>query len=511
MTTMIFCASALDVALADLLLMPCLQLRNNRANNRSGRTQIEHDIMEGLPVRQWKKSIGTVNLAPPREDLSSARQNGIWKELPMPRGSELYSPMSQALLRAARMPQMHKPPAPLLEEDKELGEEEDAEGEPDTTLIVNKWSLVPRNMEEPELEYLAKRRKGLPPVYGGLSNVSGQTPTMRQIKVRRVDADGNAHVWDVMAPEGTAIEGEILENEAIRTQAAAPGTVVEGMGIANAEGVVVMGETAQPTPTRRKPPPPKRKHKSGPGRGRKKKMVPALGTENLMGTPNIVAPVNGEGLPTNVRAAEDDAATTGEVGDQDILMGDDSLLQDGEEVSSSDDEDGEEGDREEGEILSSPDLDAPISRLDSPPKPPLSRPPIIRLPSSLSEESRLSSAKVPTKNTTRDASSSPDIALAAKSLPIPDKGVQPVLEAIESPAPLQEEALKADGIEVAHSDTLVNGGSKPPEDHNPLDNLIEPQTAALNVIPQDVANEDEGFALGEDLFGSLEKQLDDKS
>ena len=474
--------------------------------------------MEGLPVRQWKKTVGTLNFAPPREDSNSAKQNGIWKELPMPRGSELYSPMSQALLRAARMPQMHKPPAPLLEEDKDLGEEEDAEGEPDTTLIVSKWTLVPRNMEEPEPEYLAKRRKGLPSVYGGPTNVLGQSPAMKKIKVRRVDADGNAHVWDVMAPEGTAVEGEIIEDEAVLTQAAAPGTVVEGVGVANAEGVVVVGEPVQPTPTRRKPPPPKRKAKAGgPGRGRKKKMVPVPGTEGLNATASTAAPINGDGMPTDPQGAGPEVVTTGEAGNQDVVMGDDSMLQDGEESSSSDEEDGEEGDREEGEILSSPDPDAPISRSNSPSKPPLPPPPEIHFSSTLKEETQLlpptatESIPIPKKTIPRDASSSPDIALAAKNLPIPDKVIQPVQDAITISAPLQEVVMKADGIEVAHSDTLANGSSKIPDDHNPLEGLIEPEATTSDAKLQDAANEDSGFALGEDLFGSLEKQLDDRS
>ena len=473
--------------------------------------------MEGLPVRQWKKTTGTVNLAPPREDSNSAKQTGIWKELPMPRGSELYSPMSQALLRAARMPQMHKPPAPLLEEDKELGEEEDAEGEPDTTLIVSKWSLVPRNMEEPEPEYLAKRRKGLPSVHRGAPNVPGQTPAMRKIKVRRVNADGNTHVWDVMAPEGTAVEGEIIEDKAVLTQAAAPGTVVEGVGVANAEGVVVVGESVQPTPTRRKPPPPKKKPKSGPGRGRKKKMVSIPGTGGLNGTTDVLALVNGEGRPADPRAAKQEPATTSEAGNQDVVMGDDSMLQDGEEGSSSEEEDGEEGDREEGEVLSSPDPDASVSMPDSPSKPPLSLPPVVQFLSSLKEETRLSppqvadSNLVPRKTIIRDASSSPDIALAAKSLPIPDETIQPVQEVVAVPAPVQEDAMRVDGIEVVHSDASANGSSKIPEDHNPLEGLVEPQATSLEAEALDAANDDSGFALGEDLFGSLEKQLDDRS
>ena len=471
--------------------------------------------MEGLPVRQWKKTVGTIILAPPREDSNSAKQAGIWKELPMPRGSELYSPMSQALLRAARMGQMYKPPAPPQEEDKDLGDEEDAEGEPDTAFVLNKWTLVPKNMEEPEPEYLAKRRKGLPPVHGGTTNVPGQPPAMRKTKVKKVDAEGNVHIWDVMAPEGTVVEGEIIEDEAVMTQAAAPGTVVEGVGVANAEGVVIVGEPVQPTPTRRKPPPPKRKPK-GPGRGRKKKMGPIPGTEGSNGVAHSLAPMNGDGLIANSLAVKQETATTGEVGNQDVVMGDDSMLQEGEEGSSSDDEEGEEGDREEGEILSSPDPDAPISTSSSPLKQPptLPPPPPISIPS---DETLLPSAAVvplvpaPVEAIARDASSSPDIALAAKSLPVPDKIVESLQETIAVPAVAEENVTEMDGIEIAQPEAPPNVNIEIPLDHNLLEGLTEPRITNPQVKAPEVANQDVGFALGEDLFGSLEKQLDDKS
>ena len=492
------------------------QLRNNRTNNRSARAQTDHDIMEGLPVRQWKKIVGPVNLAPPREDSNAAKQVGIWKELPMPRGSELYSPMSQALLRAARMGQMHKLTAPPQEEDKDAGDEEDAEGEPDTTIIVSRWTLVPKNMEEPEPEYLAKRRRGLPSIYGGASNILGQPPAMRKTKVRKIDAEGNVHVYDVMAPEGTSVEGEIIEDEAITTQAAAPGTVVEGVGVANAEGVVVVGEPVQPTPTRRKPPPPKRKPK-GPGRGRKKKMIPAPGTHGLNGAVNDLSVMKVDGLTTESQAAKHEATAPGEVGNHDVVMGDDSLLQDGEEGSSSDEEEGEDGDREEGEIISSPDPDPPLSTSGSPSKQPptLPPPPVLSIsnPEIMPAPPKVASSPPggPIEAITRDASSSPDIALAAKSLPIPDKIITPIEDAIAVSVPAEDDVDTMDGIEIAQPEVSLNTNLEIPIEHNPLDGLVEPQVVDLHTKAQDVTSQDLGFAPEEDLFGSLEKQLDDKS
>ncbi|KAL9115047.1 MAG: hypothetical protein Q9187_007367, partial [Circinaria calcarea] len=165
-------------------------LRNNRAGNRSARTQIDHDIMEGLPVRQWRKTVGVVNTAPPRENSNVTNiRNAGWKELPMPRGSELYSPVCQALLRAARMGQVNRPPPPPLEDEKELGDDEDAEGEIDTGFLATKWTQVPRNMEEPEIEYLAKRRRGLPSAYGASMAPQNALGIMRKTKVRKVDPE----------------------------------------------------------------------------------------------------------------------------------------------------------------------------------------------------------------------------------------------------------------------------------------------------------------------------------
>ncbi len=331
------------------------QYRNSRTGNRTTRTQIDHDVFEGLPVRHWRKRPISVNAAPEKENIDNADLHNLaWKELPMPRDSHLLSPMSQDLLRAARMPQAKKPTTPLLEDDKEPGEDEDAGGEIDTGFVAKRWAVLPKELEGPEPEFLAKRRKGLPSVHSGSLGSTSNTGQMRKTKIRKIDTEGNNSVWEVLVPEGQIVEGEVIEEETSPTQAPAPGTVVEGVGVVNAEGVVIAGDQGVPAINKRRPPPPKRKAK-GPGRGRKKK-VAFVGAD---GAPTAIGP-NGN-LNGTLKSEDADSIRAGhgaQVGDTE--MGDGSLLkegdQEGEEGSEegSEDDEGEEGDREEGEISPSP-------------------------------------------------------------------------------------------------------------------------------------------------------------
>ena len=331
------------------------QYRNSRTGNRTTRTQIDHDVFEGLPVRHWRKRPISVNAAPEKENIDNADLHNLaWKELPMPRDSHLLSPMSQDLLRAARMPQAKKPTTPLLEDDKEPGEDEDADGEIDTGFVAKRWAVLPKELEGPEPEFLAKRRKGLPSVHSGSLGSTSNTGQMRKTKIRKIDTEGNNSVWEVLVPEGQTVEGEVVEEETSPTQAPAPGTVVEGVGVVNAEGVVIAGDQGVPAINKRRPPPPKRKAK-GPGRGRKKK-VAFVGAD---GAPTAIGP---NGNLNGTLKSEDAASIRGGHGAQvgDTEMGDDSLLkegdQEGEEGSEegSEDDEGEEGDREEGELSPSP-------------------------------------------------------------------------------------------------------------------------------------------------------------
>ena len=315
--------------------------------------------MDGLPVRQWRKQPTIANVAPQKEaQVDSSEKDTIWRELPMPKGSELYPPWSQALLRAARAGRIVKPPPKPIEDDKEGGEDEDAEGELDTGFLATKWSHISREAEQPEPEFLAKRRKGLPTLYGGTGSPAA-IATLRKTKVRKTGNDGNTVVLEVLVPEGVIIEGEVAEGEDVTTQTTAPGTFVEGIGVANADGVVVAGDQVVPTPQRRRPPPPKRKPK-GPGRGRKKKVVLENGPD---------------GTATAVDAHSNEAGAAGSGSGMDGVPGEITReasgdVGGGDEGSEDDEDDGEEGDdmdREEGELT---DTEDPLSRSATPSKPP---------------------------------------------------------------------------------------------------------------------------------------------
>ena len=329
------------------------QYRNSRTGARSTRTQIDHDVFEGLPVRHWRKRSFNVSTAPEKDNLDLlGTGNTGWPELPMPRDAQMYSPMSEALLRAARMGQVKKPATPLLDDEKEPGEDEDADGDLDMGFIAKRWAVVPKDMEGPEPEFLAKRRKGLPSVYTGATGPLGSTPQMRKTKIRKVDTEGNSYIWEVLVPDGQAVDGEIVEEEISPTQAPAPGTVVEGLGVVNAEGVVIAGDQTMPAANRRRPPPPKRKAK-GPGRGRKKKVAFTPGAEGVSAANGLGAVLNGSSA-----GADDRKGAKGRHGvpDGEPEMGDEVVLQEGEEGSEegSEGEEGEDGDREEGELSPSP-------------------------------------------------------------------------------------------------------------------------------------------------------------
>lgn len=178
----------------------------------------------------------------------------------MPKDSHLLPQHSQDLLRAARSGKLYlKRTLPEEEEiDVEaiLGEKPEKKEDPKGRgFTVKAWKPVPRHLEGPEIEYLAKRRKGLnAPVVK-----PGTTPgaTLTKTKVRRTDAAGNTYVEDVLVPEGQPVEGEVISQTVINHSATAR--------------VVTEGQNAQPVPPRRRPPPPKRKAK-GTGRGRKRKL-----------------------------------------------------------------------------------------------------------------------------------------------------------------------------------------------------------------------------------------------
>jgi hypothetical protein len=178
----------------------------------------------------------------------------------MPKDSHLLPQHSQDLLRAARSGRIYKRPAPAEEEEADpetvpgdkLEKKDDDPKERGFTART--WKQVPRHLEGPDVEYLAKRRKGLvTQTPKGTSN--GAATTLTKTTVRRTNAAGNMYVQDVVVANGQAVEGEVISQ-----------TVVPDPSATRAVSELAV----QPTLPRRRPPPPKRKAK-GPGRGRRKK------------------------------------------------------------------------------------------------------------------------------------------------------------------------------------------------------------------------------------------------
>ncbi|KAL1959587.1 hypothetical protein VTO42DRAFT_1622 [Malbranchea cinnamomea] len=315
--------------------------------NRSRPGQVEHDVFEGLPVRRWARQRTTISQTPKSESLEgSLLESQKLPELPMPRDSHLLTPMSRALLRAARAGCTYIRPVPknAYDEEKEVKEEEGGgDNVPvyERTFVASKWGAIPRHMEPPEVEFLAKRRAGLPSLYGaaaatnevivnGVAQPPSQQPPMRKTKFKKIDpTTGTVSIYEAWVPEGHKVQGEINENEDLKeesgqvvTATPAPGTVVEGVGIVDQEGIVVAEPEASMVSRKRQPPPPKRKAK-GPGRGRKKKVM--------------FAP--GGGVPVS----QAEGVTFGDMGTPGTNGG-----HDGEEEDYDDDEDGEETGEEEG-------------------------------------------------------------------------------------------------------------------------------------------------------------------
>jgi hypothetical protein len=228
-----------------------------------------------------------------------------------------------------------KPEKPVKEEPKVKG-----------GFKINRWMQMPKGFDPPELDALAKRRKGLPATLDTLSSLYATVvpvTALRPGKVRKVDNDGTVRVYEVMAPVGQTVEGEILdEAEAANATVEPPapvGTIIDGVGIVNADGLLI----AQPTPRRKMPPPRRKPKKGGPGRS-KKKILPELGPDGVPvhppypgeeGAKALSAPADGtEGgdtpMPDANDGEEDDDGESGEDGEDGEIMEDDEDKEDGE-------------------------------------------------------------------------------------------------------------------------------------------------------------------------------------
>ncbi|KAG9244988.1 hypothetical protein BJ878DRAFT_567082 [Calycina marina] len=309
----------------------------NRRQNRIGIN--DHDIYEGIPVRHWRRDYVTV-LPPPEQD-TNASSNNIWaselpKNISMPKDQSLLPQHSAELLRAARSGKIYKRPSPVEEEEADADvigdkpEKKDNEVK-DKGFGVKAWKQIPRHLEGPDLDYLAKRRKGLITIS---SKPAQAGPTITKAKVKRIDAAGHEYVENVTIHPGQKVEGEVISQTTVPNPAAAPADFAP-----------------VPTPPRRIP---KRKLK-GPGRGRKKqKIEPAPTSAPLVTEGNII------GQPPSPLEAVDgvkqerESRSTHAPEDMEIL---DSSIHD-----SSSDEEGEEHEAPESTQPSSPvkpNLDAP--------------------------------------------------------------------------------------------------------------------------------------------------------
>ncbi|KAL2831211.1 hypothetical protein BDW59DRAFT_140681 [Aspergillus cavernicola] len=348
--------------------------------NRTRTGQIDHDLFEGLPVRRWTRQVQTVSQEPKTEgsesEVPGQPGNQFMPDHPMPRDSHLLSPMSRALLRAARAGCIYIRQASndFEDEDKEATDPEEQQTTTQNTernFAMRKWTTVPKHMEVPEVEFLAKRRPGLPSLYGAtagtVEGAIGSVP-MRKTRFKKVDPmTGNILIYAAWVPEGHKIEGEVAhdaqlipENSQVTVtpQAPAPGTVIEGVGVVNAQGVVVAeaGSAAVLTPPRRRPPPPKRKAKGLKGRRKKVMFAPGDGADASL--------VHGAGV-----GAGNNATNYGKETDS-SRMSVDQTTQDDEDDDGEEGEESDEGDGDEsGFDAKTPETPGPQPSTEPEPEP----------------------------------------------------------------------------------------------------------------------------------------------
>ncbi len=219
---------------------------------------------------------------PPPAQENATSQNDIWAvELPhgMPKDSHLLPQHSQDLLRAARSGKLYKRHMPVEEEDAYpealLGDKpEKKEDDPkDRGFTAKAWKQIGRHAEGPDIDFLAKRRKGVVTAASRAATIAG---TLTKTKVKRVDAAGNEYFQDIVLPRGQPVEGEVISQ-----------TVVTDTN--------VVEPYSHPTPSRKKGPSSRKKPNKGPGRGRKKKQNSSTPTTAISEVQTVTgaAPIEG--------------------------------------------------------------------------------------------------------------------------------------------------------------------------------------------------------------------------
>ena len=208
------------------------QYRPPGRSNRSGRGNADNDILEGLPVKQWSQTYSKVSLAPAVSEVETGKDDK-WGEPPMPRDCQMLSSWTQYLLRAARSGKVgnKRKQDAEVDEDKPEDEAPDEETKQSSTderaYVAKKWKPLPDHSLEPEhkhFNFLAKRRRGLPNLYG--PDQQAVVVPMRKTKVQKADQNGEVAVYEVLVPEGQTIEGEIAESTEladVKPVTAAPG------------------------------------------------------------------------------------------------------------------------------------------------------------------------------------------------------------------------------------------------------------------------------------------------
>jgi hypothetical protein len=322
-----------------------------------------------------------VSLAPPPSETDIEKAQDKWADPAMPENSNLLLPHTQQLLRIARSGRYgtKRKIAPDVEADgdeftvrEEEGLQDDSLAKPahseEKGFVARKWRQVPESALVPEhlhWEFLAKRRKGLPNFYHGaateISTAGIPQIAKRKTRVQKVldPATGESAIYEVVALEGQILENELPAESQMQAKVLEPGTVIEGLGTANEEGLISLVPANPSAPSRRSRPPPKKK--GGPGRGKKRvTFTNPDGSTYTTIVPNATKIVPQPGQTVKHVAKGEDA-------DKDVSMGEaprptnegaDAGEQDEE---GDDDEEGEDGDddddddREDGEI---PDDDA---------------------------------------------------------------------------------------------------------------------------------------------------------
>ncbi|EMC98261.1 hypothetical protein BAUCODRAFT_418809 [Baudoinia panamericana UAMH 10762] len=431
--------------------------RPSNRSNRSGRSQADNDVFEGLPVKQWGEQFARISLAPP---ASETAKNGSdrWGEPPMPRDYQLLLPWTQQLLRLARSGKVgtkRKADPDSMDEDRpdeEAAEESKANLE-DRGYTARKWKPIPEALLEPEhkhFEYLAKRRKGLPSLYGQGSELANGGPIiMRKTKVKKAGADGETVIYEALVPEGQALEGEVTEPTEladVKPVTAAPGTVIEGVGIANEDGVFVAEhlKPAAVAPRRNRPPP---KKKGGPGRGKKRvTFTNPDGSTYTKIVPNAtkIVPQPGQTVKhvsKGEEAAEQKAGGGEEEGEE----------EGGDDDDDEGDEEDEDDDREDGELS---DDDAPATGVATPAQ--SERAPVVPTSDPGASAAQPPPATEPEEGAAstsmRELSSSPEMPLAKTSHSRQGSVQLPAAPAPDELLATEEQAADGDGMETNPGD-----------------------------------------------------------